>query len=497
MPSDTELLCAYAEHGTHDAFHELVRRHLPLVYRSALRQLNCDTHRAEDVAQMVFVALAQQANALRTHPNLAGWLYATTHRTTCHVIRTEMRRRKREEAWAADPTTSAEAGDSAMWTAIAPMLDESIRGLPRGEREAIVLRFFSNRSFTEVGEALQIGEDAARMRVNRALEKLRARFAVRNIVVTSSALGGLLLADTALGAPSGLTGTIATAAAHAQVATSITGAVTSFMAGSKVLATAAAIGAAIAIGIATQQWSAAQTAQTELENALGTIASLRARLVHAERQRPVGNPVASTNAPPAFDKAAFLAEFASGDVFLAAHPQVRDAMIQSQRARIRGKYLPLYLELHLTSAQIAAFEAALLGAGGKSLPDGSSVFVGEHLTPSERNDRVRTILGADGFARYQAAQITGPSSRQAVAEQLAVRLACTDEPLSLETSIAIRDIFDDARTIVGAKQDPWPEALPRLEQILTKTQMDEVRALRSLDRYWRAQLNEKVAKGSP
>ena len=42
------------------------------------------------------------------------------------------------------------------------------------ERAAVVLRFFENRSHEEVGEALGLSETAARKRVDRALEKLRA-----------------------------------------------------------------------------------------------------------------------------------------------------------------------------------------------------------------------------------------------------------------------------------------------------------------------------------
>ena len=45
------------------------------------------------------------------------------------------------------------------------------RLLGESERDAIVLRFFQNRSLAEVGLTLGTSEDATRMRVNRALEK--------------------------------------------------------------------------------------------------------------------------------------------------------------------------------------------------------------------------------------------------------------------------------------------------------------------------------------
>jgi hypothetical protein len=81
MTDDAELLRRYAAERSEEAFAELVQRHLNLVYRSALRQLGGDAHRAEDVAQSVFALLAHKAASLSGHPNLAGWLYTTTHLT--------------------------------------------------------------------------------------------------------------------------------------------------------------------------------------------------------------------------------------------------------------------------------------------------------------------------------------------------------------------------------------------------------------------------------
>jgi len=50
MTSDGELLRRYAESDSEDAFAELVRRHLDLVYSAALRQVNGDAPPAQGVA---------------------------------------------------------------------------------------------------------------------------------------------------------------------------------------------------------------------------------------------------------------------------------------------------------------------------------------------------------------------------------------------------------------------------------------------------------------
>src|SRR6476646_7173615 len=64
MNSDSELLCRYVEARCEDAFAELVRRHVNLVYSAALRQVNGDAHLAQDVAQNVFADLARKAATL-------------------------------------------------------------------------------------------------------------------------------------------------------------------------------------------------------------------------------------------------------------------------------------------------------------------------------------------------------------------------------------------------------------------------------------------------
>jgi hypothetical protein len=74
MTPDSELLAAFDRIRSEDAFAELVRRHVDLVYSAALRQVNGDAHLAQDVAQSVFEDLARKAGALAKRQNLAGWL---------------------------------------------------------------------------------------------------------------------------------------------------------------------------------------------------------------------------------------------------------------------------------------------------------------------------------------------------------------------------------------------------------------------------------------
>ena len=198
MNADADLLRSYVEDHSEAAFAELVRRHIPLVYSVALRRVGGDTHLAEDVAQKVFVHLAQKAASLRGHASLSGWLYVSAQLASADLVRREQRRKHRETAahtMHVENSTPAADGDP---DKLRPVLEDAIVTLKGDEREAIVLRFFEKRSFAEIGGVLRVTEEAARKRVDRALEKLHATLARRGITSTAAALG-VALAATATG----------------------------------------------------------------------------------------------------------------------------------------------------------------------------------------------------------------------------------------------------------------------------------------------------------
>lgn len=177
--TDGELLRRYARERSERAFEELVRRRVNLVYSAALRQVNNDKHLAEDVTQSVFTDLARRAAKLADHPSLTAWLYASTRFVAANIRRAEQRRAAREEEAhamnAIHPTPEPEAD----WAQIRPLLDDAMHTLNAQDCEAVLLRHFERCSYAEIGSRFGMTEDGARMRVNRALEKLRGALAKR------------------------------------------------------------------------------------------------------------------------------------------------------------------------------------------------------------------------------------------------------------------------------------------------------------------------------
>ena len=107
--TDDELLRAYVEAGGHSAFAELVNRYAGMVYAAALRQV-AEHHAAEDVAQATFIVLARRASALRPGVVLGAWLLGVTRLAARDWRRGDARRRRHEEAAAAQRTEHMSAG---------------------------------------------------------------------------------------------------------------------------------------------------------------------------------------------------------------------------------------------------------------------------------------------------------------------------------------------------------------------------------------------------
>jgi RNA polymerase sigma factor (sigma-70 family) len=207
--SDAELLRDYAATGSEEAFECIVRRHINLVYSTAFR-ISRDRDMADDVTQAVFLVLSRKARSLSSKSVLPGWLYRTTGFAATDALKSKRRRERRElEAAMIDTVPERDA----TWDEVLPFLDAAMAALAASDRNAILLRFFQDKSLKDVGMALGVSDDTAQKRITRGLEKLRRFLSRRRLAVTTGSLTSLLSAHVIEAAPAGSAHAICTIAA--------------------------------------------------------------------------------------------------------------------------------------------------------------------------------------------------------------------------------------------------------------------------------------------
>ncbi len=191
---DQNLLNRFAEGCDDAAFRLLVERHLPMVHGVA-RRVTANEDLARDVAQNVFMRLAQRAALIPQNVPLSAWLHRVTQHLAIDLVRSEERRKKRELATsnpaAMNPSPSPD------WSALAPLVDSLVNVLPAADREVLLLRYYRDEPHAAVARQLGVSEAVVRKRASRALERLRALLAKQGVATTAAALATLLPAHAA------------------------------------------------------------------------------------------------------------------------------------------------------------------------------------------------------------------------------------------------------------------------------------------------------------
>ncbi len=520
--SDAELLRRYANTRAEDAFAEIVRRHLKLVYFAACRRTG-DPQLAEDVAQQVFTALARDAAALSRHAVLTGWLYTTTRFVAANLLRTERRRQAREQEMflmrdSLSPAEPHPTGSAVSWEQMRPFVDAALDELGERDREAVLLRFFEGRAFAEIGAALQVKEDAARMRVDRALNKLRALLEQRGVTSTAAALG-LTLANQSAAAvvPAGLAVSV-TSGAIAGVGTAgvlaMSAGVLGFMSTAKIIVTVGVLVGAAGVGSAIRERAQNRETQAGLaalrrehENTVVRLAQAgtdkreteqRARM-NEERVAALQSELAAARggaggaARGANSASVATAAPAAGAVNagmeMLAHPDYVKLSVEKYRAGLGLQCGPLYKMLRLTPEQIARFEAnrtefqqvtqelysAAVAKGVSVSTPGIMGLAREPVVALERE--LKEILGEPGYAHYTSYKRA--ESGLEVVTTVAGNLFRTDTPLTPqqgeELTQAVVGATKSVPTAPGSKvvrfETDWTAVAAQAQGALTAQQL--------------------------
>lgn len=493
MTEDSDLLHAYAETRSEAAFAELVKRRVGLVYSVALRQVGGDAHLAQDVAQRVFTDLARKAAALAGRPVLSGWLYRSAQFAASDVVRSERRRRVREqENLIMNATVGPGGSDSAVdWDKLRPVLDEAMAELGDEDRDAVALRFLEEKPFAEIGRRLAISEEAARKRVSRALEKLHAGLAQRGITSTTAALALALGNQAAAAVPAGIAASVTGAALAGVANTGGAAAFLTFMSTTKVVSGIAGAVTLLAVFSALRDSGRVREAtativsisaeRDELKERLGALSRERNDIGDAGSDATTGGPkpstprVASLSMPAHSHDAAYrsAAWGLTSPVNLALeHPEARAAFVQQEVLRAMARFGHFFKSTGISSEvqgeigkHFNAYAEAMLdyysavraqGFGPMNPPQDPNVLVEllrmENDVVARFTDDLRVVLGDERTKQFIEYQKSVPEIN--VADQLAAQLYATDVPLTGPQALQLVQLLKDSRHDGDTKPSP-------------------------------------------
>lgn len=521
MLNDSELLHHYTADHSEDAFAALVQRYLNLVYFAALRRTNGDAPLAQDVTQQVFAALAGHAAALQHHTVLTGWLYVTTRHAAANAMRTEQRRLHREKEAHAMQETSTSPDQSPDWDQLRSQLDHALDVLNEPDRMAVLLRFFENRPFADIGATLRVSEDAARVRVARALDKLRAVLVHRGITSTAAALAVILTNQSVIAAPPGLAASVTGFVLTNPLAASASGTAAAFnpwhiMSSTKIVIAAASVAVGLALGTALYERHEAHRAQAALAAAGQENAGLRDHLQRAGAQiEEAGKKLRAAEALAASlkksaDEAARKAAAQATQVaaarpalptdkttieILMSNPEYFALQSKVYRNSLRFRFGPLYRKLGFSPQQISEFEAAqveykeagwdvLAAARTQGLAYGDPLLA-KLNTPAWKNagEKLKMILGEAGGDEYKA-YIKTVDARPSV-DALAATLYYTEAPLTADQADQLAQLVatNTGKVSVAATGNAnyavvdWDKITMQAGAFLSSTQLQALQAV--------------------
>jgi RNA polymerase sigma-70 factor, ECF subfamily len=169
-----EQLVQRVRDGDIGAFEELVLRYQKPIYGFVLRLLR-DPAEAEDTVQKVFLLVYQNLKNFRFEASFKTWLYRISI-NQCHNV---FRRHKNREFTPVDDLPLADAKTSQeedyAHKEILALAQKAIDKLPPKQRQVLLLRVYQDLSFEEIGQALNIRANSAKVNFHYALEKIKER----------------------------------------------------------------------------------------------------------------------------------------------------------------------------------------------------------------------------------------------------------------------------------------------------------------------------------
>lgn len=169
--TDDQLIHRVKE-GDTGAFEELVVRYQKQIFGFVLRILK-NPMDAEDTVQKVFLLAYRNLHSFRFESSFKTWLYRISI-NQCHNLFRQQKNKEFapfDDLPLADPGTSQE--EEMAQKELMGLAREAIEKLPTKQRMVLMLRVYQDLSFEEIGKALNIRANSAKVNFHYAMEKIK------------------------------------------------------------------------------------------------------------------------------------------------------------------------------------------------------------------------------------------------------------------------------------------------------------------------------------
>ena len=349
MDSENHLL-AYVRSGDEAAFAKVVAAYSSLVYGTAYRKTR-NVQLAEEVTQNVFVLLARKAEKLVSRPSLGGWLHRTALLASQNLLRSEAAHRRRTELFKEKGDLSSGQDIEIFFEGV----DEALNKLSESDRTVVMMRFFEEKEFREIGAKVGKSPDAVQKQIRRALDKLNRTLTAKGATFSLATIGLVLSSELAKAAPVASSAMISAKAVSATSSIPIAGhLVTNFLHTMSTLKTSTVVGTILLVAAipAVVQHSQAREIRKEL-------AELNVGQKNSRMARSTSLRKPSTRSPqtPVKRMLASSKRSLTGEELL---EEMQQAMMSQNTSQMMQLFLPLGLmsegELKILLAEVESAE---------------------------------------------------------------------------------------------------------------------------------------------
>ena len=173
MDDDTDrVLVGRYRNGDREAFTEIVIRYQRPIYNAAYWVLR-SVEDAQDVAQIVFLKVAERLDEYDGQYKFFSWIYRIAVNESLNLLRRHGREEPLDDEIDLPDTDGANPESKLNDAQVSKRIQSTLMSMSANDRLVLTLRHFSECSYQEIAEILDVDEKTVKSRLFEARHRLR------------------------------------------------------------------------------------------------------------------------------------------------------------------------------------------------------------------------------------------------------------------------------------------------------------------------------------